>query len=243
MSEAKLRKFINRPLIKPTNKQKKTALILSDSKARYIREWLEDSDVNIIWWAESGSTTENRLEILKGRLRNLVVERSDDSFIVYVWTGTCDLTYKYRGLTYLKSVSDTLSTQYLKTQFLQLKQFCSKFTNVQVLLLELPPYSIYQYNTRSRGSNPVEVETLKSLDKTLFGQIEEINSYIRELNKEDGFVSPSFKNDVMNNRKSNNRKSAKSFNYKLMKDGIHPDELLSRAWMRRILTQIYLNCY
>lgn len=244
MSEAKLQKYLKRQLVKPEGIQNKIAIVLSDSKAGYLKPYLEDSKVTIIWWTESGATTTNRLQFLKRRLSSLVKE-SSNKYVVYVWTGTCDLTYKEKGLIYLRSgtLDDTYSVQKLQDTFLELRDFCRGFKNVQVVFLELPPYSIYQYNTRSGSLGSEEDNRLKSLDKILFQQIEKVNDYLRSLNREDNFTSPTFKNDVFNNRKSSNREATDSFSYPLTRDGIHPGESLSRVWMRRILIQIYINCY
>lgn len=243
MSNAKLEKFMRRTYEKPGARQRKIPIIVADSKADYVRPYVEDPCIIIRWWYHGGASTQNRLQLLRERLPRAINRRN--SYILYVWTGTCDLTYKRRGYTYLKSCSedDNRSVSVLTDLFRELKSFCYQFPNVEVLILEVPPYSLYQYNTREGSLGERVDEQLKQQDKILAKQIDAINIQIRELNNQEGFISPTFRHDVINTRKPSNREAYEAFNYKLMLDGVHPDELLAQVWMRRILIQMYINCY
>lgn len=191
----------------------------------------------------SGASTGNRLRFVREKLRKTVDNQC--SYIIYLWTGTCDLTYKSRGLSYLKSdtVDNNESVSNLIDLFREFKSFCKTYRNVDILILESPPYSIYQYNTRTESLGEEQDNRFKSQDKILAKQVASVNKQIREINGQDNLVSPTFKHDVVSNRKSANRQAYESFNYKLSLDGIHPDTLLSQVWMRRILIQMYVNCY
>ena len=68
------------------------------------------------------------------------------NIVLYLWLGTCDLTVKqHDGLIELKS-RDISSDNDLIKQFRDIYTFLRGFPTVEPVLLELPPYSIYEYN-------------------------------------------------------------------------------------------------
>ena len=90
------------------------------------------------------------------------------------------------------------------------------------------------------GKGKKNPETFSEQDEQLSEQIYQLNGIVRDLNKELG--SPEFSSDLLNNNKhrSGSKRTAKKkrqYNFNLYKDGIHPGDLLAKAWLRKIEEQ------
>jgi len=90
---------------------------------------------------------------------------------------------------------------------------------------------------RTQGPN-----TFEEQDKSLQEQIYNLNKEIRTLNNTLGTHSPQFSSDLHINRKVNS-KTINYYNFNLYADGIHPDTLLSKAWLRKIAEQVKRDCW
>ena len=82
----------------------------------------------------------------------------------------------------------------------------------------------------------------QSHDFTLKEQIDELNKAIRALNTETRRYSPKFNLDITWCRSAACRKNRYCIKYKLFKDGIHPDELLAKVWLRNLIAVIIKDC-
>ena len=107
--------------------------------------------------------------------------------------------------------------------------FCNK--NCKLIILEIPPISINQWNLERSTNKQEEISDLE-----LNEQIEKVNDQIRFFNSEIlDTHSPRLGLDLEFSRKKKNKPARKSINYKLLKDGIHPGNELSQLWMFRLL--------
>ena len=75
-----------------------------------------------------------------------------------------------------------------------------------------------------------------------------MNEYIRSVNERSSesrktpLSSPRYKLDLLKFRKEKGGKQRVSINFSNYKDGIHPTCLLARCLMKRIVTQVLIDC-
>lgn len=161
------------------------------------------------------------------------------NIVLYIWLGTCDLTFKSGRFIELRHDRDDIAVAYVTSQIDRFNSFISRFPSVTPVFLEIPPYSIQEWN-RCKGHK--EYVNFLSQDLALSERIAVINQYISDLNTKWGVSSPRFKLDLLRYRKEKGEVQRVSLNFKLYKDGIHPDRLLARCWMKRLLSKILVDC-
>lgn len=242
MTESKAKKYVARPLIRPDTKraQKSVSVILSDSKGFYVHNELEDDLINIVWWCRRGAGTGSQFTFLTNHLPDLLPLHKQ--IVIYIWLGTCDVTRKV-GVTKsieLRSENTGETLNYLKLQYSRIIDYCRQYSTVQLVFLELPPYSIGQWNSTKCGANPADY---KAQDELLMTQINTINEHIRTLNADAGVRSPKFGLDILHYRKSRNNRQFVNLNTGLLLDGVHPKAIVAKVWMRKILLRCYIDCY
>ena len=109
-----------------------------------------------------------------------------------------------------------------------------------MVFLEIPPYSIKQCNRNKGHRNP---DSFHSQDLILLERISLVNEYIWFVNENNSVTSPRFKIDLLIFRKSKSKQTKRvNILYSLCKDGVHPQSLLARCWMKRLVTQILVDC-
>ncbi|CAC5391989.1 unnamed protein product [Mytilus coruscus] len=140
----------------------KTPIVLSDSKARYLRdEVIRGIERDIVWWFEGGATVEKQFGFLQ---KNLEIElHRHPRIVLYLWLGTCNLTVKDGGLIQLKSSDNSSrSANELITKFREIYDFVRCFPTVELVLLELPPYSIFE----TTNIKVVKILNIKKMTKS-----------------------------------------------------------------------------
>ena len=80
-------------------------------------------------------------------------------------------------------------------------------------------------------------------DHTLCAIVKKVNNAIKEINLENGKHSPVFNCDLERSRKGTWQNERYYLNFSLYADGIHPNPLLAKLWLRRIAAQIKRDCY
>lgn len=216
---------------------RETPIVLSDSKARYLRdEVIRGVERDIVWWFEGGATVEKQFKFLQ---ENLEIElHRHPRIVLYLWLGTCNLTVKDGGLIQLKS-TDNSSANELITKFREIYAFVRGFPTVELVLLELPPYSIFENNKYKGCEDP----KYKEDDKKLNEQIGVVNTFVRETNLIYRKESPKFSLDIENTRKARNNHARYSFRFTTFyNDGIHPIPALARLWLLRICRRMVTDC-
>ena len=109
----------------------------------------------------------------------------------------------------------------------------SNFSSVQIVFLETPCYNIEAYNRHLGVEN---TEDFHANDLLLTERNGIINDHIRDVNKESGFSTPRFKNDLIKYRKAEGKSHRKGLTFTEYLDGLHHDNALARIWMKE-------NCY
>lgn len=126
--------------------------------------------------------------------------------------------------------------------------------NSKDTFLTIPFYSIEAWNKKHKHKEPTK---FREQDYKLEEQILIVNSEIKKLNKENHQEAPEFNSDLY--RTSNRQKktyagnpsssrhgetkSRRIYNIELLKDGIHPDIHLARAWLMKVTLLTIKDCW
>ncbi|CAG2201358.1 unnamed protein product [Mytilus edulis] len=242
MSETKLVKFLQTARKPLAGTQQLTPAILSDSKGSYLRDQVVNkSDRNIIWWCKGGATIDDRYHWLKSNIVKKIEQLGNIS--VYIFLGTCNLTSKNKtGEITLTSQQEHFTDEIIS----KLGQFVTlfkKYPSSKLTILEIPVYSITEWNRYKGHKNP---ETFKDQDSQLQKQIENINEWIHTTNQELGSRSPLLNHHLRARKqqaRGKHKPCKKYYNVKLYKDGIHPKQLLAKAWLAEIVEQVHKDCW
>lgn len=244
-------KYIDRP-IQFNGELSKQPILLSDSKAKYLvkyKSFIEDFGYFIDFQFRGGARFVDLYYWLQRNLHHKVQQYGN--IVLYIWLGTCDLTEKKtvfdkvgsksKKITYidLRHENDAFAIAYVQQQIEKFRRFVSSFPSVKIIFLEIPYYSIVQYNRHLRVTNP---ENYHDSDIILTERIGILNDYIREINEVSGFNTPRFNRDLNKYRKTEGKTQRKSLNFSGYKDGIHPDVELARIWMKKIVTHMLYAC-
>lgn len=240
MNQTKLEKYLARPnpTIENPPENRLIPVFLSDSKGKYLRyEAAVPLEHNIVWvdqGHERGRTTRQGLEWVRENLNNFKT-RYPQGFVLFVWLGTCNFCdFDANRHLYLK---DNLARVSAET-ILDLRKIVKlgSENNFQVILLEIPAFCTQEWNRQHGHTAP---ESFSEQDHFIQRDIQLVNEEIRKINVDSGKVSPLFNVDLKRKRQG----SACYFNFSQFRDGIHPNRLLSRYWLRKLVELVLLECY
>lgn len=256
----RLKKYNDRPLTFNGTLKRKPILI-SDSKGNCLKphsDLLSQFRYNIDFQCRGGIRFQEQYYWLLSNLKNKI--RQYGNIVVYVWLGTCDLTLKISedvlvsvpGNSYnnfrkrktnfieLRHKTDREAVSYLQFQIDRIVSFVSGFPTVKLVFLEIPPYSIEEWNLSKGHRDPT---SFHSQDLKLAERISLVNEYISYVNEKVSVKSPRFKADLLKFRKSKKGDVKRvSLSFSAYKDGVHPGPVLARCWMRKLVTQILVDC-
>lgn len=230
MNDEKLLKYIAKP-IELTATASSKPILIGNSLVSYLKEQFQHfsnvCDFKFIW--KSGTGFPYWYNWLKRHLCALL--REHKHITLFVLLGTCDLTIKkgrFIGLRHNKrNTCIKVVTDYIE----KINRLVSGFHTCNVVYLETPPYSIQAWN-RSKGHSNCDVFLEQDLELTK--RINIINDFIRQCNDRSGITVPKFRVDLLHLRRSRG-KTRTSLSFKQLRDGIHPSQLLSKYWMKRIV--------
>ena len=171
---------------------------------------------------------------------------------LYIWLGSCDLTSKKnivyfdsqnrrrRSFIELRHNSDTAAVTYIQNQIKKYLSFVSQFPTVKIVFLKVSYYSIQKYNKYLGNEN---CEDHREQDFMLMERIDLINNHIQEVNTFWGVTSINFKKDLSQFRKASGAYASRSsLDFSSYSDGLHPDRELAYCWLKKIVTQIFIDC-
>ncbi|MEW8545299.1 MAG: hypothetical protein AB2693_17390 [Candidatus Thiodiazotropha sp.] len=215
----------------------RTAVVVSDSKGSYLRRCIRSRiERSIVWLGEAGLKSKGGIDLLKANLNEL--KSKYGLLSVYIFLGTCDLTTKTGDFITLNDSHESDSA-HLIHRYEQLVSFAQE-KNFEITFLEIPIYSIKEWNRYHGDPCP---ELFRDQDNKLHNSLKIINDEIERINFTLGKQSPKFSLDLERSRKPSGKSERKYYNFLLLKDGIHPNPLLSRLWLRRIVALIRQECY
>lgn len=245
MSERDCLRYLERPFWLPTKIQDRKLIVITDSKGKNLLDAQDKigskCDISqiehniLIEWAV-GRTTEQGAKFIENNLTKYL--HRFNKILIAIWTGTCDLTYKNGRYIHL---SQTRVEDILRQYHRILSRTEMYKDRVQIVFLECPYYSIRIWNENKGHGN---IEEFKNEDASLTFNIDNLNKNIHEINKMQGINAPKFTLDLTHRRKSNKSYTTETIAYSLLRDGIHPDRILSKLWFRRIIDTILIKyCY
>lgn len=232
MSVNRLEKFLRRTENRRCNDEKiRTLLVVGDSKVKYIRSWARsDIERAIIWYSVGGLTTQKAGVWLNDNIDNII---KDYGYVdICLWTGTCDITRKVGKFIYPssdKQIVDVTLERYTQISQLKLKYGI----RLSFIIFEVPYFSVSLWNKHRGHRNPSEFsKSNRVVEKALV----DLNLGIKEINLKIGTISPRFSIDLVKSRVTKTRKQKVStyHNYNLLKDGVHPTNMLAQYWMRKV---------
>ena len=217
-----------------------TPIILTDSKGRYLKSQISSQiEGSVVWWYGGGWNSDKGLSFLTENIKDAQCRHV--RVHVYVWLGTCDLTIRTgtKGHICLNPIHGGENL----VQNLEKISDLGRSRKFKVTFLELPVYSIREYNKYHKHSDP---ESFSEDDKELQLRIKAVNEHIVRINESNQVIStkiPRFNNDLSNKRKNKGKRSRKYYTFGLLKDGLHPNDRLSKCWLRKICIKIRFDCY
>lgn len=242
---AKLEKYVKRPVYFH-GRLKKQPIIIADSKGNYLKNHGSDifqSVCHVEFECRKGARL---AEYYNWLTRNLARKVNQFGHIVlYIFLGTCDLTKlgsssKVKRCIELRHSDDNSAISYVTYQIDKFYNFVSNFPTVSIVFLEIPPYSIQEWNRYQGHPDP---KSFSPQDAKLYERISIINEYIQAVNDITCVRSPRFNLDLKRARKEKGDSHRRySLCYTHYKDGIHTKPLLARVWMKKILLQILRDC-
>ena len=239
MSLSKLEKYLDKPF-QTSKVQSKHAILISSSKGNYVKphvDILNSVGFDLEFVCRGGATFPAQYYWL---VRNLSAKvKIYDQIVIFVWLGTCDLTKKKGSFISLQHGTDEEAVSYLTNQIQNFCSFAARFPSVKLVFLEIPPYSIVEWNRCKGHHSPLDFQ---EQDVSLSTRIILVNEVLRQINDSRNFTSPLFRLDLTRYRKSWGGFQRKFLNFDLYKDGIHPTDTLARYWMKRIASKILLLC-
>ena len=196
MSLSKVQKQIHNldPKLREVPLLRKIPVVLSDSKAKYLENVVDFNrhpENKIFWWWRKGSDTESQFVWLKNNLTTTFEELGSTHLTLYILLGTCDLTEKNGSYIKLRLNSNDRVLN-ICAKYRDIYKFVD-FPTVNLIFLELPYYSIYQWNLSHKHP---DAEPFRADDKLLESQIDLVNKFIFETNIVLHANSPSFDLDL-----------------------------------------------
>lgn len=238
MSNSKLLKYLERPLVsKPISSQ---PVLISNSIGNSLRkhfDLLKLVKLHVRFECRPGARFPDFLPWIERTLPELVKQHG--RVTLYIWLGTCDLTKKNGKFIDFRYVDHSSCVRNITYYIDLFRAYIRSFPEVTPIFLEIPPYSIVEWNKSKGHSDP---EIFREKDKTLSEIIGILNDYIRQVNDLCSVFSPKYKLDTLRYRKEKGKSPRISFNFSLYLDGIHPDHMLSRVWLKRLIENIFIHC-
>lgn len=160
-----------------------------------------------------------------------------------MWLGTCDLTWYNGKCISLRSETNSAVEQ-LTTNFEEIGNLLQQYPGCKLTFLELPVYSIFEYNYKKGHRDPNQ---FKTQDETLIRQVHMVNSQIRRINSKLEKRAPNFCQDLSHNKvkttKNQHIRLRDRFNFTLYRDGEHPSTIQAKVWLRKLCIKIGDECW
>lgn len=238
----KLRKFINKPRPNPQGNRKLVPVVLTDSKGEISSHVAHNTEREILWWYKRGSKIDQSTSWLQRNIARKIINHGD--IWLYVWLGTCDLTTKNKKYISITPGDDEVINK-IVNKYEEIIRIINRYPGSRLTILETPIYSIKKYNEDKQHKDPSSFE---DQDQKLEKQVQTLNNKVREINRSLESHSPEFSSDLSNTTKyrcGNDRKlkTKRYHDFELYRDGIHPDELLAKSWLRKIAEQARKDCW
>ena len=228
----KIEEFIDKESSKEVTPKYKRIIIVSDSKGSYLRTELGKLDkikygnVQIDIWERPGRRTIDGVKYLQQHIQDIT-----DKTIVLFWHFTCDITEKKDRLIKQRFQSTEQLHDTINPSLNKLYEIHSTLEHIDIGILEVPPIFTREWNKR-KTTDRGELDD----DTPLHVQINELNSLIKSYNEKLGYNSPKFICDFIHRRKKRGSKAKSTLNPVLLKDGVHPINIVAHKWLLKIIS-------
>ena len=235
---SKLRNYISQQTQLLQSFRYKTPKLVSDSKGFTIRNACAQNRFPIESWCKAGTRTSELVDIIQERIQKAI--KRHNQIVIYLLSGTCDLTIKKGKFIELRH-SGKKTVDQIVEQFHRAINIVAKYPTAEIKFIDCPILSIVQYNTH-KGHNKPEIFKVDHFSATR--QVIQLNARITDFN------NSLFKNTIhiskyfFRGRKVKRGGTRKSINkYINKKDGVHTGQLYSLAIAKQILLDTYKECY
>ena len=235
---SKLRKYIAEQPHTPNGFRYKTPILVSDSKGFTIRNACQDDKFPVESWCISGAQTSVLVDLIEKRISKAITRHHH--IIIYLWSGTCDLTCKKGKYISLRHQNNK-TVNCILDQYHRAIRIVAQHPRAEIKCIDCPILSIVNYNQYKGHDKP---EIFKVEDFQVTRQIKALNSEIVKLNDSLNKKTINISKYFSRGRKIKRGGTRKSVNITInKKDGIHPGKLLSLAITKHILLDTYKECY
>ena len=121
-----------------------------------------------------------------------------DQIVIFVWLGTCDLTKNKGSFISLQHGTDEEAVSYLPNRIQNFCSFAARVPSVKLVFLEIPPYSIVEWNRCKGQHSPLYFQ---KQDISLNTRIILVNEVFRQINDSRNFTYPLLRLDLTRYRK------------------------------------------
>lgn len=190
-------------------------IVVADSRGRYLDTWVDNEEILISF--HSGAKL---YDVAQEAIR--IIPRFNPDIIVLM-AGINDMTVLDRQTrqVHLKSTSRSYLIHHLIKEINQAKSaILAMFPNVIVTIGGIMGLEVNTYNRRC-GTSPWQFV----VDDTIIA----VNSYIRQVNRDSGIPHPRLTSKIHVWKRGIRRCL-----YQRLYDGLHPNDLVLRAWARQL---------
>jgi len=232
----KLRRYIEEQPQQPAGFRYKTPILVSDSKGYTLRNACTKYDFPLESWCVSGAGTEELVDLIQKRIGKAL--KRHKYIIIYLWTGTCDLTVKSGKYIKLRHHSNK-SVDTIIDQYNRAIKLVEKFEGAEIKIVDCPILSIVNWNKNKKHNNPAK---FRVDDFQVTRQIKLLNSKISEINRSLTKNTKKTSQYYFRGRKVKRGGIRKSVRVSINKaDGVHPGTLLVTT--KHLLIDTYTECF
>ncbi|CAC5373567.1 unnamed protein product [Mytilus coruscus] len=235
---SKLTKYIAQQPQIPKGFRYRTPILISDSKGYTIRNACAQNEFPIESWCKAGARTSELVDVIQERIEKAI--KRHNQIVIYLWSGTCDLTIKKGKYIHLRN-RDNKTIEQIEKQYIRAIKIVEKYPAAEIKLIDCPILSIVSNNKYKGHNNP---ETFKTDDFQITRRIKHLNTKIIEINNRLNKNTINISKYFFRGRKSKKGSIRKSVKITINKrDGVHPGQLLSLVIAKQILIDTYSECY
>ena len=220
--------------------------IIGDSRVRA----LSQEDIPVAkFWSIPGAKLYDLYDLIDGELA-ACIEEADDSPLVYVMAGICNLTYRIKrrckeGLIDEVIVQPKVAQREIVDSTLEavddMQRFISRQGGIPVITT-IFPMAIADWNQHRLNSGKTvtltKADSYAEMHCYLEDMLDEVNSAIIETNRNNKVLTPLMHKCLEHNRGRNKTVTKK---YNLLNDGCHPSPKLAKAIGKSLSKTIVLN--
>jgi hypothetical protein len=159
---SKLRKYIAEQPHTPNGFRYKTPILVSDSKGFTIRNACQDDKFPVESWCISGAQTSVLVDLIEKRISKAITRHHH--IIIYLWSGTCDLTCKKGKYISLRHQNNK-TVNCILDQYHRAIGIVVKHPRAEIKFIDCPILSIVSYN-QYKGHDKPEIFKVEDFQVT-----------------------------------------------------------------------------